>query len=289
MLYCRGHGTFIEDGHLVAGVAGTVERVSKLVSVKPLNARYTGEVGDVVVGRVREVGNKRWRVDVGGRQDAVLQLSSINLSGGEQRRRTFEDQMAMRTFFKEEDLLSAEVHSVHADGSLSLHARSLKYGRLVNGLHCTVPCSLMRRLQQHFQSLPCGVDCLLGMNGYIWITATLPLSDAGGVAGVGADGTILVESTSDAVEAEAGIAEAVEKRKALAASRLIDGAGREKMARVRNSILALANALLPITPANIMFMYDTSAAAGCTAADLMSETVQAQLTSALARQQDEDA
>ena len=77
----RGHGTRLVQGQLVATVSGFVERVNKLVSVRPLNARYSGEVGDVVVGRIVEVGDKRWRVDIGARQDAVLHLSSIILPG----------------------------------------------------------------------------------------------------------------------------------------------------------------------------------------------------------------
>mgnify|MGYP007125891475 CR=1 FL=1 len=35
-----------------------------------------------------QVGAKRWRADINGRQDAVLMLASINLPGGEQRRRS---------------------------------------------------------------------------------------------------------------------------------------------------------------------------------------------------------
>ncbi len=27
----------------------------------------------------------------------------------------------------------------------------------------------MRRLKSHFFALPCGVDLILGMNGYIWV------------------------------------------------------------------------------------------------------------------------
>ena len=46
--------------------------------------RYTGEIGDVVVGRITEVAQKRWKVDVSARQDAILMLSSINLPGGVQ-------------------------------------------------------------------------------------------------------------------------------------------------------------------------------------------------------------
>ena len=168
--YLRGHGTYVQAGALTASVAGVVERVNKLVTVRTLRSRFTGEVGDVVVGRVREVGSKRWRVDVGSRQDAVLMLSSVNLEGGEQRRRTFEDAMNMREYYVEGDLISAEVHSVFADGALSLHARSVKYGKLSNGvLVCTAP-ALMKRLRQHFVSLGDGVDAVLGMNGWIFLT-----------------------------------------------------------------------------------------------------------------------
>lgn len=45
--------------------------------------RYNGEIGDVVVGRIVEVGQKRWKVETNSRLDSVLQLSSVNLPGGE--------------------------------------------------------------------------------------------------------------------------------------------------------------------------------------------------------------
>lgn len=54
--FMRGHGTYVaEENTVLSSVAGTVERVNKLLSVKPLKARYTGEIGDIVVGRVTEV------------------------------------------------------------------------------------------------------------------------------------------------------------------------------------------------------------------------------------------
>ena len=45
--------------------------------------RYVGEVGDVVIGRVLEVGQRRWKVDTNTKLDSVLMLSSVNLPGGE--------------------------------------------------------------------------------------------------------------------------------------------------------------------------------------------------------------
>jgi exosome complex component RRP4 len=82
--FLRGHGTFVQDGKLLASVAGVVQRVNKLVSVIPMRSRYTGNVGDVVIARVMEVGNKRWTVDVGAGKAGILMLSSINLPSGEQ-------------------------------------------------------------------------------------------------------------------------------------------------------------------------------------------------------------
>lgn len=107
--FMRGHGTFVEDENIKASVAGVIEKVNKLISVRPLKSRYVGEIGDVVVARVLEVGQKRWRVDTNSRLDSVLLLSSVNLPGGELRRRSAEDEQMMRRYLDEGDLISAEV------------------------------------------------------------------------------------------------------------------------------------------------------------------------------------
>lgn len=46
----------------------------------------------------------------------------------------------MRTFFEEGDLLVAEVQAFFSDGAMSLHTRSLKYGKVgrVGGLVTTL-------------------------------------------------------------------------------------------------------------------------------------------------------
>lgn len=54
-----------------------------MISIRPLKSRYNGEVGDVVVGRITDVQQKRWKVDTNSRLDSVLLLSSVNLPGGE--------------------------------------------------------------------------------------------------------------------------------------------------------------------------------------------------------------
>eukprot|EP00607_Mallomonas_marina_P007377 CAMPEP_0182421312 /NCGR_PEP_ID=MMETSP1167-20130531/6643_1 /TAXON_ID=2988 /ORGANISM="Mallomonas Sp, Strain CCMP3275" /LENGTH=202 /DNA_ID=CAMNT_0024598319 /DNA_START=448 /DNA_END=1056 /DNA_ORIENTATION=+ len=91
--------------------------------------------------------------------------------------RTYEDQLQMRELYTEHDLISAEIQNISQDFSLSLHTRSLKYGKLENGQFLSVCPSLIPRLPQHYVSLPLasGVDVLLGRNGNIWVTRSMPV------------------------------------------------------------------------------------------------------------------
>jgi exosome complex component RRP4 len=72
----------------VASLPGQIERVNKLISVKPVSSRffylfsfiqpttfrYVGEIGDLVVGRISAVESKRWKCDISG-QKVLLYLN----------------------------------------------------------------------------------------------------------------------------------------------------------------------------------------------------------------------
>ena len=188
-------------------MAGTVQRVNKLLSVKPLKSRYPSQssvsstfftpsfssivsnvysyepqIGDLVIGRITEVGPKRWKVDISSKQDAILHLASINLPGGILRRRTTDDELQMRTFFTEGDLLVAEVQQLFQDGAASLHTRSLKYGKLRNGVFVSIPPMLVVRSKSHMYSLGQGVHCILGTNGYVWVSKDVKIAEKGKVS-----------------------------------------------------------------------------------------------------------
>ena len=42
-----------------------------------------------------------------------------------------------------------------------------------------MPSVLVRRLKSHFITLPCGVDLILGLNGYIWVSKHVKDSEQG--------------------------------------------------------------------------------------------------------------
>jgi exosome complex component RRP4 len=217
--FLRGHGTYVEIGRnsidgsyeqrLYASTVGLVRRVNKLISVETVssNTFYRGQIGDLVIGRIISVANGKWKVSLGSGRDAILPLQGVHLPGGIQRIRTSEDALAMRSFLKENDLISAEVHKITVvgvsinssattpsndgnnntssfnnnsagsgaglgDGSgiIRLHTRSIKYGKLENGCIVIVPSSLIQRRKNHYVTILNNTfQILLGCNGFIWI------------------------------------------------------------------------------------------------------------------------
>lgn len=168
-LHQRGHGTFMKDDAIYSALSGVVEKVNRLICVKALKSRYTGDIGDVVLGRIVETGAKRWKVDINSRQDGILTLSSINLPGGAQRRKCEADELQMRSFYQEGDIICAEVQSCFQDGSLGIHTRSLKYGKLSYGVLMNVSPFLIKRSRSQFITLSKQLSVILGLNGNIWI------------------------------------------------------------------------------------------------------------------------
>jgi exosome complex component RRP4 len=215
-------------GGYYATVCGVLEKINKLVFVRPLKARYSGDIGDVIVGRINEVAGDRWFVDFGGTQMASLPLGGINLPGSVQRRRTDEDKMQMRDFFQEGDVFTCEIQKVMENGEVIVHCRSNKYGILRNGQLVQVDGSLVRRQAMHFVTIPTGsgelLQLVLGNNGWIWIG--LPSKQTGHIQS-------LNFTQMDSKDEEVG------------------PSARMKIAKVRNCIEALADAFMEITTESI--------------------------------------
>ena len=101
-----------------------------------------------------------------------------------------------------------------------------------------VPAVLIKRQKQHFHSLPCGVDVILGNNGYVWLSAPTPTP-----------------------QPDAGDAPRV--------TRDVSAVERERICRVRNCIVALSRVSVPIYAASIMDVYTHSSGLGLSASALL--------------------
>lgn len=159
--------------------------------------------------------------------DSHLLLSAVNLPGGELRRRSVEDEQMMRKYLQEGDLISAEVQNISSDGSLQLHTRSLKYGKLSQGLLVKVFPSLVKRRKTHFHNLPCGASIILGNNGFIWICPTRNEEDD-----------------------ESGFTQNLQSQ--------VSKGDRIVIGRLRNCVLALANSKMSLYDSSILYAYEES-------------------------------
>mmetsp|Transcript_1011 Transcript_1011/g.2107 ORF Transcript_1011/g.2107 Transcript_1011/m.2107 type:complete len:306 (-) Transcript_1011:42-959(-) len=229
----KGKGIVQFQEEHVATVCGTVERINKLVHVKPIKHRYSGNVGDVVVGRVVDVLDKSWRVDIGSSTHASLPLGAVALPDAEQRKRTDEDALRMTEVFAVNEVLSAEVQKVQDSGDVVLQTRTARYGKLQNGLLVQVPQILVSRQSQHIVSLAPPMACMvvLGNNGWVWVCK--PPKRTGDIQSLNFS---QMEITYDQV----ALGE------------------RERICRVRNCIECLAQAWLDITVNNIAATFQES-------------------------------
>ncbi|WEW60425.1 Exosome complex component rrp4 [Emydomyces testavorans] len=259
--WMRGHGTFtptFSPTTIIATVAGTILKTNKLLSITPLRARYTPEIGDLVVGRIHEVQSRRWKVDVAAPLLASLPLSAINLPGGILRKRTTADELQIRSFFNEGDLVVAEVQAVQQDGSAALHTRSLRYGKLRNGVFLAVAgmgaAGVVRgtgvvRSRRQVWTVPganggAEVEVILGVNGYVWISKRTDTA----AAGMEAEGGMSITRLEDMVSGTMYSSQNDE----------IDLATRREIARLAGCIRVLVQGGIKVDEDTVMRAYAVS-------------------------------
>ncbi|GJP44299.1 hypothetical protein CLOM_g3671 [Closterium sp. NIES-68] len=270
--FLRGHGTRDgEEGQVCATVCGVVKRINRLLSVQPLKTWYVAQTGDVVVGRVTELAPKRWKLDVGSAHEAQLMLSAINLPGGAQRRRTAVDELNMRNIYVEGDLVTAEVQSVFHDGSVVLHTRSDKYGKLSGGLLVRVPPYLVRRLKQHFHMLsPSGPLIVFGCNGWLWVGQPPP--SAPSTPSSGTTTTTTTTTTKPATSGSTPGSTPGQEGSGKGVSETIVGVEeRERICRVAAAIKALERGGLAVDPPALARVVEWSVGMGVSVAEMGDE------------------
>lgn len=168
--YIKGYGTECYDNSIFSSYFGTVQQINKLITVTPVfSFRYTPEVGDVVIGKVTQIYNKKWKLEMNSKGDCTLGLGSINLPGVMQRRKSEDDEINMSKFFDINDLVVCEIQKVNKNGSAALHTRNDKYGRLSDGVLCIIRPDLIKPMKTRFASIK-NVNIIWGANGYIWIS-----------------------------------------------------------------------------------------------------------------------
>lgn len=111
-----------------------------------------------------------------------------------------------------------------------------------------VPPSLVRRLKSHFLTLPCNVDIILGLNGYLWISKHIKASEQEGEQGFDAEA---VYSNQNDVCSPFALCQ-----RRLTVVKDIDASTRAAISRVANIIKILASHSIPLSDTLLLDAYD---------------------------------
>ncbi|KAK6741610.1 hypothetical protein RB195_009462 [Necator americanus] len=181
-----GLGTEASRDGILATVSGYRIQYDKLCLVTPFKSKYMPKVGDFVIGRIINVQNAFWRVEVNCRLSAILRLNNINLPSGELRRKCLQDVISMNEHLAVGDLITAEVQRVATKGQVELHTRNLGHGKLGQGILIGVFPSLIKPQAKHVHEM-FGIEVTIGDNGLVWISPEISAT-----GGYGEDTTAVV-------------------------------------------------------------------------------------------------
>lgn len=167
----EGHGIYKEvaennEDLFIASVCGSVKQVDRLITVETETYWYNPCIGDVVVGKITGIANKRWYIEMNTRQSAVLLLNAIDLIGNVQRRKGELDEIMMGEYYAIGDIVIAEVQSV--GNKVQLHTRNSKYRKITFGVLLKMDRQIEPR-KQYLQETKNGkeIEVVMGKNGYV--------------------------------------------------------------------------------------------------------------------------
>ncbi len=72
-----GEGTFREDGQIYAALLGIKQEQGGYVNVAPLGGRYIPRTGDMVIGKVIDLGPSHWLIDINGPHPSPLRVNEV--------------------------------------------------------------------------------------------------------------------------------------------------------------------------------------------------------------------
>jgi exosome complex component RRP4 len=173
------HGPFVASGKRYYAKVLSVAVVEKTKQVRliPLKRVYIPSEGDLVVGKVIDVGPTFWLVDINSPYTALLLVSEVFPKPAPQQRELSE-------IFRVGDLLAAKVLSFDFAHDPLLTVKEPKLGKVARGLLVEVtPARVSRVIGKRGQvadylSETLGVELIVGRNGRVIVIGKSPDNEA---------------------------------------------------------------------------------------------------------------
>ncbi|KAL0236745.1 hypothetical protein PCE1_000143 [Barthelona sp. PCE] len=166
-----GSGLFSFRGNAMptACFCGPVTNLEQHTFVNPYQKRYSPQSGDTVIGKVIEVSDDRWKIDIGAHLPAYLNVTQILETAGRMFNDT--DSLSMRTYLEEGDWVIAFINKTPTDEMRSIQLNTTSEYKLTPGLVQRVRSRLVQAVSSSFK-FPYDnpvIDVKVAKNGYIWL------------------------------------------------------------------------------------------------------------------------
>jgi exosome complex component RRP4 len=168
MDHLPGNGAFREDDKIYSSKVGLAHVDNRLLKVIPLGGKYLPKEGDVIIGKVIEIGLFGWRIDFGWSFFATLPLK-------EGSREYIPNGADLSQYYKIGDYVACKITRVVGSKVIDVSAKYPGTKRLTNGRLISVKPTRVPRIigkQGSMVSLvkeKTGVFIIVGQNGNVWI------------------------------------------------------------------------------------------------------------------------
>ncbi len=165
-----GAGTYVHDGKIFAAMLGIKSVKSNFVNVIPLGGRYIPAPGDMVIGKVIDIGPSNWLVDINSPYPAPLHVNEVpwRVEFGDTAR-----------YLSVGDTLLAKVLSVDETKRVQVTMkeqglRKLQGGQILEISHSKVP-RVIGKNGSMIQMIKNYTNCriFIGQNGRIWVDGNM--------------------------------------------------------------------------------------------------------------------
>ncbi len=171
--YLPARFVFREGDNLISSRMGSVKIDGRFINVVPLTGNYIPKRGDLIIGKVVDIGINGWRVDMGWSCEANLSLKDASSE-------FIEKGSDLTKYFDFGDYIMAEIYNVIGSKLIDLSMkgpglRKLGPGRIINVCSSKVPRVIGKQgsmISMVKEITGCRIS--VGQNGIVWISGTEP-------------------------------------------------------------------------------------------------------------------
>ncbi|MBD3263043.1 RNA-binding protein [Candidatus Woesearchaeota archaeon] len=172
MAYLPSGKAFREDNKIYAATVGLISIKGRVIKVIPLAGKYMPKKGDVVIGRVTNMGYSGWHLDVNSPYNADLNIGEAT--------REYIDlaKTDLSKYFDIGEYALAEVINISENKYIKLSTKKRPYRKLKGGNIIEVSPTKIPRIIGKAGSMikmlkdSSGCDIIVGQNGIVWIKGT---------------------------------------------------------------------------------------------------------------------